>query len=494
MDIINKFLLSTIEERLHMVMDKTKSEELRAYLGENAYAEYVDLASRTLPKIDDGHLGGKTPKNLIFIPGVMGSYLKSETIGSIWWIDVRNYNHIDDLRLAANGQEDANPDHQLIPCSIDCSYEGFTSAVLRQNDFGLVPFPYDWRKSITSSTSSLKNKIFELYASNNNKPIHLVAHSMGGLLVRATLMNYGQELWSKVGRIVFIGTPHYGSPRIASYLKNHLWGFDLMVLLGILLSRDSYRSLWGVLSMLPAPQGIYPSTRSNDEESWTSEDPNDTYVHPCINFNMYQAKNWNLDLDTLQISQLQNVLDGAFNFHQQMYHTHTALDQKFRDRMAVIAGVGYDTLSRLAYQKQFFGVWERMNLVTKRNPGNPNRDGDNSVLLASAALEYVGEIHYVKGKHNELPNISTVYEDVLRWLRGDSMKLPKTPGGALSSHLGSEAGTSETPHLNGTIKSGFMADNSDLWNHEKPDQKQLAELMGKLQSGELPEFNRVRLL
>ena len=61
--------------------------------------------------------------------------------------------------------------------------------------------------------------------------MHIVAHSMGGLMVRTTLMNY-PELWRRVGRIVFIGTPHYGSPAIAGYLKNHLWGFELLALLG----------------------------------------------------------------------------------------------------------------------------------------------------------------------------------------------------------------------------------------------------------------------
>jgi pimeloyl-ACP methyl ester carboxylesterase len=492
-DLVNKFLLSTVEERLHIIQDQSKSEQLRIYFGDNAYAEYVALASRTLSKINDNHLGGRTPKNLIFIPGVMGSYLKSETIGSIWWIDIRNCNHINDLKLAANGQEDANPDYQLIPCSIDCSYEGFTSAVLRQDDFGLVSFPYDWRKPITFSTSILKNKILELYASNGNKPVHLVAHSMGGLLVRATLMNYGQELWSKVGQIVFIGTPHYGSPRIASYLKNHLWGFNLMALLGTLLSRDSYRSLWGVLSLLPAPLGIYPGTRQDDEEKWASDAPNDPYVHPCNNFDLYKANNWNLSLDALQTSQLQEVLDGAFNFHQQIYHSHIALDQKFRDRIAVIAGVGHDTLFRLAYHKQFFGVWERMTLMTQRDPGNLHREGDNSVPLASASLEYVGEIRYVKGKHGELPNIPTVYEDVLRWLRGDDMKLPKTLRGALSSHLASGTGVSETPHLDSIVESDF-ADDPGLWNLEELEPEQLVKLMAKLEAAELPEFSRVRLL
>jgi pimeloyl-ACP methyl ester carboxylesterase len=326
----------------------------------------------------------------------MGSYLKSKNVGSIWWIDVRTRKYIDSLKLAPNGEEDADSDFEIMPCSTDPSYDSFTFAVLRQNDFGLVPFPYDWRKPLDLSTDILRDTILETYEKNGKKAVHLVAHSMGGLLVRATLMNYGQQLWSKVGKIVFIGTPHYGSPAIASYLKNHLWGSYLMALLGRYITPETFRSLWGALSLLPAPTGIYPGTRKRDRVQWTSEDPDDSYIHPCINFDMYQADNWKLNLSPPKTSELQQVLDGALDFHQRMYQDHMKLDQRLRDRMVVIAGVGFKTLFRIANDYQFFGLWEHMTKVTERIPGNPHQEGDGSVPLASAALEYVGEIHYVR--------------------------------------------------------------------------------------------------
>lgn len=121
----------------------------------------------------------------------------------------------------------------------------------------------------------------QLHGTNGDRPVHFVAHSMGGLLVRATLMEHAPELWPKLGRIVFIATPHYGSPAIAGYLKNHLWGFDLIALLGKNLSRETFRSLWGVLGMLPAPRGIYPGTRRSDPAAWGSGDAGDKYIHPC---------------------------------------------------------------------------------------------------------------------------------------------------------------------------------------------------------------------
>jgi pimeloyl-ACP methyl ester carboxylesterase len=486
-DTVEAFLTATTEDRLRMVQDDNNAEPLETYLGQNAYNEYRKLAEG----LDENHLGIDTPKNLIFVPGIMGSMLQSRTLGGIWWVDVRTLNHIDHLKLSPNGLADANANYQIVPCCVDTSYEPFQSAIINRNDFGHIAFPYDWRKPFVSNTSALKDLIFELYDSNGNEPVHLVAHSMGGLLVRATLMDYGQELWPKIGRIAFIATPHYGSPAIAGYLKNHFWGFRLMALLGKYLSRDTYRSLWGALSMMPAPRGVYPGTRPNDPIPWESTNVNDLYEHPCANFDMYQAGSWKLDLSPQQSSELQHILSEVVKFHSRMFHAHQELDQELRDRMVVIAGVGFRTLFRLASEPRFFGRWERMVKVFDRILGDPHRDGDGRVPLASAALEDVA-IRYARAVHGGLPNIPDVYNDVFRWLNEESMNLPETVEEALSQHLAPET-ESEAPHLDGTaIK--ISADDPGYWDLTEPDQTQLDELQSKLEHDHLPEFARVRML
>jgi pimeloyl-ACP methyl ester carboxylesterase len=350
----------------------------KAYLGSAAYNEYRSIAER----IDEQHLSVHAVPNLIFVPGVMGSLLQSQTKGGIWWVDVRTRHHIDDLRLELGGGEDADSSNQIAPCSTDPTYEPFLAAVLARPDFGHVVFPYDWRKSLRLSTAALKDRVLQLYGTNGNQPVHLVAHSMGGLLVRATLMEHGPELWPNLGRIVFIATPHYGAPAIAGYLKNHLWGFDLIALLGMYLSRETYRSLWGILGMLPAPRGIYPDTRQNDLTAWSSGNAADKYIHPCGNFDFYQVDNWQLKLTAKEAARLQTVLDDAANIHRKMYQAHQTLSQELRDKMLVIAGVGFQTLFRLAYQSQFFGVWEHTAKVTNRIQGDLRRIGAPSVRSA----------------------------------------------------------------------------------------------------------------
>jgi pimeloyl-ACP methyl ester carboxylesterase len=485
---IEAFLKAGTQERLKMARDDAYTALLRTYLGDAAYNEYRRLADQ----LDIGHLAFGAPKNLIFVPGVMGSLLQSRTRGGIWWIDVRTRERIDQLGLSPDGIQDADPANDIVPATTDPSYDPFLAAILQQDDFGHEMFPYDWRKPLKLSTAALRDLVFKLHTENGGSPVHLVAHSMGGLMVRATLMDHGPELWPKLGRVVFIGTPHYGSPAIAGYLKNHLWGFELMALLGLYLSRQTLRSLWGVLGMLPAPRGIYPGTRSNNPAPWQPDDGGGSYIHPCANFDMYQVEDWKLDLTPPQSAQLQKVLDSAADFHRRMYDAHQALDQTLRDRMMVIAGVNYKTLFRLAYERKFFGIWERAAKVTQRVEGDPHREGDGRVPLASAALENVS-IRYVKGIHDGLPNMPAVYEDVFRCLREEPMRLPDNVHEALGAHLAGEEG-SEAPHLDGTAMAKPFTDDPGLWSPDPPPPQQLAALKAQLENERLPEFTRVRLL
>jgi pimeloyl-ACP methyl ester carboxylesterase len=486
--IVTAFMAAGTEERLRIANDTAHSTALKELLGEPGYAEYRELAKR----LDTAHLAFGAPKNLIFVPGVMGSLLQSRTRGGIWWIDVRTRARIDQLKLSADGTQDAEPANDIVPTTTDYSYDPFLTAVLEECDFGHYIFAYDWRKPLRYSSGALRDEVLRLHRENAGSPVHLVAHSMGGLIVRDTLLRYGAELWPRLGRIVFIATPHYGATAIAGYLKNHFWGTELMALLGLYLSRETLRSLWGVLSLLPAPRGIYPGTRTGNPAPWSSGSPSDTYIHPCTNYDLYQVEQWQLGLTPAQSSQLQKILDDTGEVHRQMYQAHRALTQELRDRMLVIAGVGYQTLFRLAYVPQFFGLWEKALKLTERKDGDAHREGDGRVPLASAMLEDV-EIRYVKGVHGGLPNIPSVYLDVFRWLRGEPLQLPDNVKGALSMHLAGPE-QSEAPHLDGTAAVDQYSDDPGLWNLDGPSAERLDALKTDLERERLPEFTRARLL
>jgi pimeloyl-ACP methyl ester carboxylesterase len=485
------FLTAPASEKFGKALDDKLAPKLRDYLGHEAYDELRRLAAER-KAATKGHLGMNIPPNLLFIPGVMGSLLSSGR-GGIWWIDARARNYINELRLSSDGTSDIKPEYRIRPVEVDITYMPFFVAVDTRPDLNYESFAYDWRKPLAASTGALRDMVNRLYAGNGGEPIHVVAHSMGGLMLRTALAKYGDEIWPKIDRIVFLGTPHYGSPSIAGYLKNHLWGFELMALLGLYLDRETFRSLWGVLGMLPAPRGIYPGTRAGDREPWSSGEPDDPYVHPCANFDMYDAEQWKLELSAEQSTNLQKVLDGAKEFHREVSEKHESLKQEQRDRMAVIAGVGYETLFRLAYEQKFWGLWTRTQKVTSRAAGDPHREGDGRVPVASAALENVGDTRYVKGVHGDLPMIAEVYEDVFRWLKGKDMALPDTPQGALQGHLGGETGVSAAPSLTRVTNVNEVVGDPGYWKLNL-DQGQVDEFQALLKAEQLPEFNKVRLL
>ena len=78
------------------------------------------------------------------------------------------------------------------------------------------PFPYDWREDIDKSADRLAG---EVQAFRGGEPLHLVAHSMGGLVARRFIQRH-REVWASMedstgegrgGRLVMLGTPNRGS-------------------------------------------------------------------------------------------------------------------------------------------------------------------------------------------------------------------------------------------------------------------------------------------
>jgi hypothetical protein len=161
--------------------------------------------------------------------------------------------------------------------------------------------------------------------------------------------------------------------------------------------------------------------------------------------------------------------------------------------MVVIAGVGYQTLFRLAYEPGFLGLWEKTDKIFEIVLNNPHRDGDGRVPVASATLENVGDTRYVRGVHGGLTNIVEVYEDVFRCLTDEPMRLPKSVAEALSEHLGPST-PSKAPHLDGTAVVAAGGDDPGLWQLKNPSVERMQKLETMLAADQLPGFGRLHLL
>lgn len=78
----------------------------------------------------------------------------------------------------------------------------------------VVECPWDWRmKSDEAYKKYLRNKIDEALKKSTTGKVHIVAHSMGGLVVRAYIQSKDETDGYKgdIDKVAFVGTPHQGS-------------------------------------------------------------------------------------------------------------------------------------------------------------------------------------------------------------------------------------------------------------------------------------------
>lgn len=160
--------------------------------------------------------------NIIFIPGIMGSELTvtdkddDDVVWISFWRLIKG--GIKKLQLAADGAQEADSTLRVQPSGLD--KDSYAETILWLKAYWNVePFAYDWRKDLDRAAEGLKDLVQTKF---KDQPVHLVAHSMGGLLSRNFIRLY-PKVWKAMsepkkvqgGRLVMLGTPNYGSYAIA---------------------------------------------------------------------------------------------------------------------------------------------------------------------------------------------------------------------------------------------------------------------------------------
>jgi hypothetical protein len=154
---------------------------------------------------------GAGPRPLaVVLPGTMGSGLSAG--GRPVWLDYR--------ALLRGGLGDIAIDRPEI--SADHLIDDFYGPLLEflAATHRVEVFPYDWRQSVRTAAARLANALEQWLplAEQAGQPVHLVAHSMGGLVVRAMIADgsRGAALWQRItrlpgSRLLMLGTPNFGS-------------------------------------------------------------------------------------------------------------------------------------------------------------------------------------------------------------------------------------------------------------------------------------------
>ena len=254
------------EELANLLMRPTLDEEkaLRAHLGDERYQRMHSMA---LKRKVSRSFSSQPKGNVVVIHGIMGAELSvsSGGAGDLTWVNafriMRGW--LDRLRLSDDGRTEANPKFRVSATSMMKRYYGELLLSLSEN-WNVKGFYFDWRKDLDLAADELNMQLGNWF--DNKAPVHIVAHSMGGLVARTFAKKYSDRwktMWDQSGkgkaggRLVMLGTPNHGSfaiPQVITGLEG------LVRKLALLDFRHSahdllstFNSFVGSYQMLPSP-------------------------------------------------------------------------------------------------------------------------------------------------------------------------------------------------------------------------------------------------
>ncbi len=349
----------------HYLRSGKYSGLLEEYFGEETYQELADLAREAAAVSTRGG-----PRVLI-LPGIMGSKLGHKRTG---WFDDTIW--IDPVDIALGRLQNlALPDSRVInPLGVILFAYLRLKLRLKLAGYDVDFHPFDWRKNI-----ELLGK--ELYTRIKKEPanqVHIIAHSMGGLVTRAALTHDNQK---KVGRFIMLGTPNFGSFAPVQALRGVYPLLQKIAALDLKhtskqLANLVFKTLPSLYQMLPA-RSRYPSVDLFNPNNWPTVGPR---PHTTM-------------------------LVDAGKFNNKLANA----DERFH----LIAGVNQDTIVGIRFKDNEF------TYLT-------SNQGDGTVPLDFARLPGTNT-YFVEESHGSLANNLTVIKstsDILA--NGNTDRLPQS--------------------------------------------------------------------
>jgi pimeloyl-ACP methyl ester carboxylesterase len=370
-------------EILRHLTDK-EAAALRAYWGRQTFDQMRELALTRRTRAATQSAG-----NVVVLHGIMGSELdefKADSSAKSVWLSI--------LRLIGGAftslslNSDGSSKNDIRPTGVLKKYYGLQLLTLAQR-WNVRAFWYDWRADINSSAALLARKLSDWFP---GKPVHLVAHSMGGLVARAFIAHHAPQwnaMWDtkkKEGaRLVMLGTPNRGSFAIPQLLMGMNDVLRIVSMADLFNSKrdlvETIKTFVGPYQMLPSPDAIKDASI----------------------LQLYQSKTYG------SINPPQDRFDKAREFHKALA---PVVDPA---RMMYVAGYNHPT---------YDGI-RALDKLDSADGYTATMRGDGTVPHNLGLLEGIPTF-YVEEEHGALPNNKTVIaatEDLLA--RGDTGKLSR---------------------------------------------------------------------
>ncbi len=235
----------------------------------------LDFAFRTYY---DPNWTGKKRKPVLIVPGIMGSYLKEASTSKELWLNLGEYllpgsdSSLLKLKMDKYGSSlgQLSVDGAIEEVLTKDFYKGLIEE-LEANGYelnkDLFIFPYDWRYNLDclagvgecpdDGVANLNSRIEWIKLYTGFDKIDIVAHSMGGLITKAYMEEFGE---SSVGKFIAVATPHYGAPKGA---KTLMYGDDLGVRLpGLVILNE--KTIKELAQNIPSLYHLLPSGKFFD--------------------------------------------------------------------------------------------------------------------------------------------------------------------------------------------------------------------------------------
>ncbi|MEK7176009.1 MAG: alpha/beta hydrolase, partial [Patescibacteria group bacterium] len=345
-----------------------------------------------------------TTTPVIIVPGIMGSYLNKEDDTEVWMnlfkMVLPGDEYLDDLKLSESGLSSVVLEATEIVKSVNVPLfqrDNFLGLINEFSDLNYVEneilftFPYDWRLDIESSSSNLKNKINQIKSEFGVEKVDLVAHSMGGLLVKKYLKDYGGD---SVEKFIDIGTPHTGSPESFKILSFGETGIAI-------LNREKIKE---ISQNMPSVYQLLPSRNYfNDSDSNYKY-----YVFDAVN----GSDRLTFDQTTSYLKSAgrnSTLVDRADAFHQEIDNLNPA---DYGVETYNFVGCGTPTVGQFYILDNTDGHYiYNIKMI----------NGDGTVPLKSAEAISATKTYYVKNaQHALMPSTSGVKELIAEILTATS--------------------------------------------------------------------------
>ncbi|MCV2368671.1 CHAT domain-containing protein [Roseateles oligotrophus] len=348
-------------------------------------------------------LGAADRPIVVVLPGIMGSHLQAGANDRVWF---------DPADIATGGLSKIEWSRPSVEAEeLFAMFYGRVCKHLAESH-RVEPFPYDWRQPLDVLAERL-GEFLDRLMRQTQQPIRLLAHSMGGLVVRACIYKRRaviDQLMARAGaRLIMLGTPNQGAHSMVENLIGK--GDTLRKLVRLDVRHDMQEVLdiiagfRGALQLLPKP-GFVDTFQGLPDGGG--------------NFAYQQAQTWTelkskvRDFwfgDRHAGTPSQAVLDAASWLWTQDGAAQPALPGAYEAKSVYIFGQAPNTPCGL--REEGTGANVRLKMVGTTR-------GDGTVSWASGRIGGIGRFYYLPAAHGDLLSTSAYFTALTELLNSGS--------------------------------------------------------------------------